>query len=339
MTPTATTALTSGALVDAFGRVATDLRVSLTDRCNLRCTYCMPEDVTFLDRTELLSFEEMTAFTRIAVGQGINKVRLTGGEPLLRRDLPVLIRQLNQIAGLTDIGLTTNAVLLAQQARALKDAGLHRMNISLDTLDEDRFEQLTRRKALGLVLEGIAEAQRVGFTNIKINAVAIRGMIEHDAAPLANYCRDRGIELRFIEYMPIGAEEWERNKLFAAHEILELLEAQVSPLRPASNFDPNAPATEFEYLDGRGTIGIIASVTRSFCTKCNRLRLTAEGKLRNCLFSLNEIDIKPLLRTQPMETESVIAALHDCVRSKWAGHDINSAKFVKPLRTMHAIGG
>jgi GTP 3',8-cyclase len=326
-------------LIDSFGRVHNNLRISVTDRCNLRCTYCMPEDVTFLDRAELLSFEEMTTFTRIAVGQGINKVRLTGGEPLLRRDLPVLIRQLNQIDGLEDIGLTTNAVLLAQQAQSLKDAGLHRLNISLDTLDEDRFEQLTRRKALGLVLEGIAEAQRVGFTNIKINAVAIRGMIEHDAAPLANYCRDRGIELRFIEYMPIGAEEWERNKLFAAHEILELLETHVAPLRPASNFDPNAPATEFEYLDGRGTVGIIASVTRPFCTKCNRLRLTAEGKLRNCLFSLDEIDIKPLLRAVPLLEEPVIAALHSSVRGKWAGHEINSAKFVKPLRTMHAIGG
>ena len=326
-------------LIDSFGRVHNNLRISVTDRCNLRCTYCMPEDVTFLDRAELLSFEEMAEFTRIAVGQGINKVRLTGGEPLLRRDLPVLIRQLTQIDGLNDIGLTTNAVLLAQQAQALKDAGLHRLNISLDTLDEDRFEQLTRRKALGLVLDGIAEAQRVGFTNIKINAVAIRGMIENDASPLANYCRDRGIELRFIEYMPIGAEEWERNKLFAAHEILELLESQVAPLRPASNFDPNAPATEFEYLDGRGTVGIIASVTRPFCTKCNRLRLTAEGKLRNCLFSLNEIDIKPLLRAKPFADQPIVAALHDCVRSKWAGHEINSAKFVKPLRTMHAIGG
>ncbi len=326
-------------LIDTFGRVHNNLRISVTDRCNLRCTYCMPEDVTFLDRAELLSFEEMATVVRVAVGQGINKVRLTGGEPLLRRDLPKLVEQLVTIEGLIDIGLTTNAVLLAQQAQALKDAGLTRLNISLDTLDEDRFEQLTRRKALGPVLEGIAEAQRVGFTNIKINAVAIRGMIEHDAAPLAHYCRDRGIELRFIEYMPIGAEEWERNKLFAAHEILELLESQVAPLRPASNFDPNAPATEFEYLDGRGTVGIIASVTRPFCTKCNRLRLTAEGKLRNCLFSLNEIDIKPLLRRQPMEEELIVAALQDCVRSKWEGHEINSAKFIKPLRTMHSIGG
>jgi GTP 3',8-cyclase len=190
-----------------------------------------------------------------------------------------------------------------------------------------------------LVLEGIAEAQRVGFTNIKINAVAIRGMIEHDAAALANYCRDRGIELRFIEYMPIGAEEWERNKLFAAHEILELLEAQVAPLRPASTFDPNAPATEFEYLDGLGTVGIIASVTRPFCTKCNRLRLTAEGKLRNCLFALEEIDVKSMLREEQIGEAAIIEAIQSSVRGKWAGHEINSAKFVKPLRTMHAIGG
>ncbi len=325
------------ALIDGFGRVHNNLRISVTDRCNLRCVYCMPEDVTFLDKSALLSFEEMALFVRAVAPLGIDKLRLTGGEPLLRRELHHLVRQLVAIPGIRDVGLTTNGLLLAQQAAPLFDAGLRRLNVSLDTLDPVRFRALARRDGLALVLEGLAEAKRVGFESIKLNAVAIRGFIEHDAAPLARYCREHGFELRFIEYMPIGAEAWEREKVFFAHELLELLDSQVCPLVPAADSDPTAPAAAFEYTDGGGRVGIIASVSRPFCRKCNRLRLTADGKVRNCLFALDEVDVKGLLRAGTMS--DVAAAVRACVAAKWEGHEINTAKFVKPLRTMHSIGG
>ena len=325
------------ALVDTFGRIHNNLRISVTDRCNLRCTYCMPENVTFLDKSELLSFEEMTRFVRVAATLGVNKIRLTGGEPLLRRDLPALVKMIAAVPGIVDIGLTTNGLLLANQAQALFDAGLRRLNVSLDTLDTGRFLELSRREGLPRVLAGLQAAKRAGFDPIKVNAVAIRGFIEHDAVPLAQFCRDEGFELRFIEYMPIGADVWEREKVVFAHELLEWLETGVSPLAPASDYDPRSPAMDFEYADGRGRVGIIASVSRPFCRSCNRIRLTAEGKLRNCLFALDEVDVKPLIRAG--DDRAIREALLANVRDKWEGHEINTAKFVKPLRTMHAIGG
>lgn len=324
-------------LIDSFGRVHNNLRISVTDRCNLRCTYCMPEDVTFLDRSELLSFEEITRFVRIAAPLGVHKLRLTGGEPLMRKDLHKLIRMLVPIPGITDIGLTTNGILLKAHAAALRDAGLARLNVSLDTLDAGRFRELARRDGLEEVLSGLDVAKRLGFA-VKLNAVAIRGLIEHDAVPLARYCRENGFELRFIEYMPIGAEPWEREKCFLAHELLTLLEEAIAPLAPSPDYDPRAPAMEFEYADGGGRVGIIASVSRPFCRSCNRIRLTADGKLRNCLFALDEVDVKSWLR-QP-GTDAILAeTIRRSVAAKWEGHEINSAKFVKPLRTMHAIGG
>ncbi len=326
-------------LVDSFGRVHNNLRVSVTDRCNLRCTYCMPEEVTFVPREELLSFEEISRFVGVAVSLGIDKVRLTGGEPLLRKNLSALVAMLAQIPGIVDMGLTTNGVLLASQAEALYAAGLRRLNVSLDTLDAERFHALARRDGLDAVLEGLAKAKAVGFTNIKLNAVAIRGFIDHDAVPLARYCREQGFELRFIEYMPIGAETWEREKMVAAHELLEWLERGIGPLVPATNYDPHAPAMTFDYADGGGRVGMIASVTRPFCKSCNRLRLTADGKLRNCLFALNETDIRPLLRTNPTPVADLAAMIVNSVQTKWEGHEIQLARFVKPLRTMHAIGG
>ena len=325
------------ALVDTFGRIHNNLRISVTDRCNLRCTYCMPEDVTFLDKSALLSFEDITRFVGVAATLGVNKIRLTGGEPLLRRDLPSLVKMIAGVPGITDIGLTTNGLLLGNQAGALFDAGLRRLNVSLDTLDAGRFFELSRREGLPLVLAGLRAAKRAGFDPIKVNAVAIRGFIEHDAVPLAQFCREEGFELRFIEYMPIGADVWEREKVVFAHELLEWLEAGVAPLAPAADYDPRSPAMEFEYADGRGRVGIIASVSRPFCRSCNRIRLTAEGKLRNCLFALDEVDVKPLIRAG--DDAGIRAALLANVRDKWEGHEINSAKFVKPLRTMHAIGG
>ncbi len=325
-------------LTDTFGRAHNNLRVSVTDRCNLRCTYCMAEDVQFLDRRELLTFEEIAQFIRVAAPLGIDKVRLTGGEPLMRRDLPRLVRMIAAIPGIRDIGLTTNGLLLAENAQALFDAGLRRINVSLDTLRPDRFRELTRRDGLQRVVDGILAAKRVGFEPVKVNAVSIRGVTEEEVVPLARFAREHGLGLRFIEYMPIGADRWEREKVYFAHEILEQLERHVGPLLPAEDYDPSAPAMDFRYLDGGGRIGLIASVSRPFCHRCNRLRLTADGKLRYCLFALAESDVRALLRGGGSDQ-----ALGDVIRrtvlDKWEGHEINTARFVKPLRTMHAIGG
>jgi cyclic pyranopterin phosphate synthase len=328
----------SAILQDSFGRVHNNLRISVTDRCNLRCTYCMPEDVQFRDRSELLSFEEIAAFVRVAATLGIDKVRLTGGEPLMRRDLHKLVRMIVGIPGIKDVGLTTNGILLEDHAQPLFDAGLRRLNVSLDTLDPERFRALARRDGVERVVAGLAAAKRAGFAPIKVNAVAIRGFAEHDVVPLARYCRENGFELRFIEYMPIGAEAWERDKVFFASEILALIEREVGPLAPAAH-DPSAPAADYVYSDGGGTVGVIASVSRPFCRRCNRIRLTADGKLRNCLFALDETDVKGLLRGAKADEVGIADALRRSVWAKWEGHEINSAAFIKPDRTMHTIGG
>ncbi|MDY3555726.1 GTP 3',8-cyclase MoaA [Gemmata sp. JC717] len=326
------------ALRDSFGRTHNNLRISVTDRCNLRCTYCMPEDVTFQDRSELLTFEEIAALVRVAVPLGVNKVRLTGGEPLMRKELHKLVRLLTAVPGLTDIGLTTNGILLAEHSQELFDAGLRRLNVSLDTLDPARFRSLTRRDGLERVLAGLEGAKRVGFSPIKVNAVAVRGFAEHDVVPLAHYCRANGFELRFIEYMPIGAEAWEREKVLSASEILDRVQCGVGELVPA-NHDPSSPSLDYAYSDGGGTVGIIASVSRPFCASCNRLRLTADGRLRNCLFALDETDVKGFLRQATIDESGIANALRTSVWAKWRGHEINTATFVKPGRTMHAIGG
>jgi cyclic pyranopterin phosphate synthase len=325
-------------LVDTFGRVHNNLRISVTDRCNLRCTYCMPEDVVFMERSELLTFEEITRFVRVAAPLGIDKVRLTGGEPLMRRDLPRLARMLSEIEGIRDLGLTTNGVLLADQAQALHDAGLRRINISLDTLDPDRFRQVARRDGLDKVIEGILAGKRVGFDPLKLNAVSVRGLTDGDVVPLARFAREHGCEMRFIEYMPIGAEKWEREKVYFAHEIMEQLEREIAPLVPVDEYDPRAPAMEFRYTDGGGRVGIIASVSRPFCMSCNRVRLTADGKLRNCLFALDEVDVKGLLRRNAPDA-AIAEVIRKNVWAKWEGHEINTSRFIKPPRTMHAIGG
>jgi cyclic pyranopterin phosphate synthase len=325
-------------LIDTFGRTHNNLRISVTDRCNLRCTYCMPEEVAFMDRAELLTFEEIVHFVGVAAPLGIDKLRLTGGEPLLRRELPHLVHLLAAVPGISDIGLTTNGLLLAQQAQALYEAGLRRINVSLDTLDPIRFRALSRRDGLEQVLAGIDAAKKSGFGPIKVNAVVIRGLNDVDVVPLARFARKNDLEMRFIEYMPIGAEAWERSKVYFAHEMLEEIERAVAPLLPADDYDPRAPAMDFQYGDGGGRIGLIASVSRPFCMSCNRLRLTCDGKLRNCLFALNEVDVKPLLRGRRDDAQLREAIRHN-VRDKWEGHEINTARFIKPLRTMHAIGG
>ncbi|MBI3408684.1 MAG: GTP 3',8-cyclase MoaA [Planctomycetes bacterium] len=325
-------------LLDTYNRVHNNLRISVTDRCNLRCTYCMPEEVVFMERAELLTFEEIARFVEIVAPLGIDKIRLTGGEPLLRRHLPRLVELIVAIPGIRDVGLTTNGILLAEQAQALFDAGLRRINVSLDTLNHERFREITRREGLDRVIVGILAAKKAGFAPVKINAVSIRGVTEHEVVPLANFAREHGLEMRFIEYMPIGADHWERGKVYFAHEILEKIESEVCPLVPVDDYDPRAPAMEFRYTDGQGRIGIIASVSRPFCLKCNRVRLTADGKVRNCLFALDEADVKPLLRGGA-SAEKIAEVVRANIHEKWEGHEINTARFIKPLRTMHAIGG
>jgi cyclic pyranopterin phosphate synthase len=331
--------LTDDRLIDSFGRVHNNLRISVTDRCNIRCVYCMPETVTFLPKASLLSFEEIVRLVRVATTLGIDKIRLTGGEPLVRRDIPRLVAMIAALPGIKDVGLTTNGILLAPMAKSLWNAGLRRINVSLDTMDPVRFEQLTRRTGFEQVIEGILAAKEAGFSPVKINAVAIKGVTEPDVVPLARFGREHGLELRFIEYMPLDAgDRWERGKVLYAAEILETLTREFGPLVPAPDQDPRAPAVDYDYVDGVGRVGLIASVSRPFCMSCNRVRLTAEGKLRNCLFSLEETDIRGLLRGEA-DDAAIARALRDTVASKWEGHEINTARFIKPERLMHSIGG
>jgi GTP 3',8-cyclase len=326
-------------LIDTFGRPHNNLRISVTDRCNIRCVYCMPEDVQFLPRNQLLSFEEISRIVRVAVTLGITKVRLTGGEPLVRRDLPRLVEKLVNIPGLADVGLTTNGILLGSMAQQLRDAGLTRINVSLDTMDAAKFEQLTRRTGFDQVIEGILAAKAAGFDPVKVNAVAIRGVTEDDVVPLAQFARNHGLELRFIEYMPLDSGHlWERQKVLFAADILDLLVEGIGPLTPSADQDPRAPALDYEYDDGGGRVGFIASISRPFCMSCNRIRLTSDGKLRNCLFSLEETDLRALIREGRGDAE-IAQAIRDSVASKWEGHEINTARFIQPERLMNSIGG
>lgn len=327
-------------LIDSFGRLHNNLRISVTDRCNIRCFYCMPaENVRFMPRKDLLSFEEITRFVRLMVPLGVNKLRLTGGEPLVRSELPKLVAMLAEIPGIQDIGLTTNGLLLADQAADLYAAGLRRLNVSLDALDPQKFEEVTRRPGFEQVIAGIKTAQQVGFSPVKVNAVSIRGVTESEIVPFGHFARETGCEVRFIEYMPLDADcSWEREKVLFAAEILAVLARELQPLEPLSGSNPHAPATEYEFVDGRGRIGFIPSVSQPFCEQCNRFRLTADGKLRNCLFSLEETDIRSLLRGDAGD-EQIIASVRESISRKWAGHHINSADFQQPTRPMYSIGG
>jgi cyclic pyranopterin phosphate synthase len=326
-------------LIDGFSRVHDNLRISVTDRCNIRCFYCMPEEgVQFMERSEILTFEEIERFVRVAVTLGITKLRITGGEPLVRRDLPKLIERLAVIPGIRDLALTTNGVLLEQYAQPLYDAGLRRLNVHLDTLDRERFREITRRDDLPRVLAGIEAARRIGFGKIKLNIVAVKNLIEPDVVPMARFCREYGFEPRYIEFMPLDAQDlWDRSKVLTAAEIIETLSREISPLEAVPDADPRAPATEYRYVDGGGTIGLVASVTRPFCLNCNRLRLTSEGKVRYCLFAIEETDVKHILRGGT--DEELAAAIRGNVAGKWLGHQINSTRFVPPPRPMYSIGG
>jgi cyclic pyranopterin phosphate synthase len=327
-------------LVDAFGRRHTSLRVSVTDRCNIRCFYCMPnEGVVFRPREELLTFEEIGRFVRAMTPLGVRKIRLTGGEPLVRHDLDQLVRLLAAVPGVDDLALTTNGMLLADQAAGLRAAGLRRINISLDALREETFQRISRRPGLDRVLAGVAAAQASGFEQIRLNAVAIRGITEDEILPLAAFARERDLELRFIEFMPLDAEQhWTDDEVLTGREILRRVEAEFGALVAAERDDPSQPAVDFRFADGRGAVGFINSVSEPFCESCNRLRLTAEGQVRNCLFSTVEWDARAVLRGGGSDDE-LRGLVRDCVAAKAAAHGIGSPEFHRPQRAMYQIGG
>ncbi|MCU0871120.1 MAG: GTP 3',8-cyclase MoaA [Pirellulaceae bacterium] len=329
----------SGPLVDSFGRVHTNLRISVTDRCNIRCFYCMPhEDVRFKPRHELLSFEELERFAGVAARLGVSKLRLTGGEPLVRAELPALVAKLAAVPGIDDLAMTTNGILLAQHAAALKRAGLQRLNISLDAMREESFERIARRRGLDQVLAGIAEAQRQGFRKIRLNTVAIRGITENEVVPLAGFAREHGLELRFIEFMPLDAEQrWQNEQVLTGDEIRARLEAEFGPLEPADRPDPSQPAVDYRFADG-GLVGFINPVSEPFCGDCNRLRITAEGQVRNCLFSTLEWDARTIMREGGSDDE-LADLVRACVAAKKPGHGIDEPGFLRPQRAMFQIGG
>ncbi|MBB3086955.1 GTP 3',8-cyclase MoaA [Geodermatophilus sabuli] len=330
----------SGGLVDRHGRVATDLRVSLTDRCNLRCTYCMPpEGLDWLPKVEVLTDEEIARLVRIGVEQlGIREVRFTGGEPLLRPGLPGIVAAATALHPRPEVSLTTNAIGLVRIAPALAEAGLDRINVSLDTLDRDRFKQLTHRDRLDDVLTGLAAARDAGLTPVKVNAVLLHGINDVDAVPLLDYCLDQGYQLRFIEQMPLDAHHaWTRGRMVTAEDILERL-STAHTLSPDTEERGSAPAERWLVDGGPATVGVIASVTRSFCGTCDRTRLTADGQIRNCLFAREESDLRG-----PMRDGATDAELADRWRiatlAKLPGHGIDDPSFLQPTRPMSAIGG
>jgi len=327
-------------LIDSFGRVHNNLRISVTDRCNIRCFYCMPsEDVQFVHRSKIMTFEEIVKFVRLVVPMGVNKIRLTGGEPLVRKNVPELVKMIADIPGIEDIGITTNGILLPQYAQQLYDAGLRRINISLDALNAKKFEEITRRDEFEKVMQGIQAAHAAGFKPVKINAVSIRNLTEEEIVPFGRMARETGAEIRFIEFMPLDADNrWEREKVLFAHEIREILSQGIMPLVPAEQPDKSAPASNFVFEDGVGRIGFIASISNPFCMSCNRFRVTADGKLRNCLFSLEETDLRELFRTNASD-ERIIEAVRNSIAAKKEGHEINTARFIQPDRPMYSIGG
>ena len=299
----------------------------------------MPADnVEFMDRSKLLSFEEIQRVAQIVSLMGINRLRLTGGEPLMRKNLPELIKMLNEVDGIDDIAMTTNAYFLKDQAQSLKEAGLKRLNVSLDALDPDKFRDVNRRDCLQSVLDGLDTARKVGFKSIKINAVAVRNFSETEIMNLIKMGRSDGFEIRFIEFMPLDSDKvWERDKVLLGHEIVEMIKKNYE-LVPIDNSLEIGPASEYEFADGKGKLGIITAVSNPFCDHCNRIRMTADGKLRTCLFSTQETNLKELIRSGATD-ETIIETIKKAVLLKEPGHKINLDDFERPTRAMHAIGG
>ncbi len=323
-------------LIDTFGRVHTDLRVSVTDRCNFRCAYCMPEEgMEWLERGGILTYEEIERIASILVHEaGVKSIRLTGGEPTVRARLPLLVARLAALG--VELSMTTNGATLALIANDLRAAGLHRLNISIDTLHHERFLELTKRNELDRVLEGIQAAISAGFDPVKLNVVPMRGINDDEILDFLHFGRDNGVIVRFIEFMPLDAQgHWSNDRVVPAKEILEIA---------ASEFDfvpivrGSSPAERFRFTDGSGEFGVIASVTEPFCDACDRMRLTAEGQLRNCLFALGHTDLRSLLRAGATD-EEVLEAIRGEVKKKWAGHAINQVHFIRPTKSMSQLGG
>ncbi|MFK8025846.1 MAG: GTP 3',8-cyclase MoaA [Ilumatobacter sp.] len=334
-------------LIDPFGRHIQDLRISVTDRCNFRCTYCMPEEgLTWLDRSEVMSFEEIERLARIFVERyGVQGIRLTGGEPTVRAKLATLVEKLAVLehsGGPVDLSMTTNGATLRHLAPSLKAAGLRRVNISLDTLDREKFHEMTRRDELEAVLDGIEAAKEAGFSPVKINAVIERGVNDDELVDLATFGRERDVEMRFIEFMPLDADgHWVNDTVVGQDEIVERIgevyPVEVMPARGA------APADRFRYLDRDaktpgGRIGVIPTVTKPFCGDCDRVRLTASGEFRTCLFATKEFDLLSAIRAGETDDE-VAARIEAAVATKWAGHQINQVSFTRPSKSMSQIGG
>jgi GTP 3',8-cyclase len=346
-------------LVDSHGRILRDLRVSITDRCNFRCLYCLPETEAaqnfyrgrwatlphstpivqqWVPKTHILSFEEIERAVRIAVSLGIQKIRLTGGEPLLRHNVEDLVARVASISGITDLAMTTNGFLFAQKAQALRDAGLRRVSFSLDSLDRDNFKKITGRDGLGEVLQSINLAQELGFQPVKVNAVIIRGINDHEIEALAEFARERNLSFRFIEFMPLdSARAWQKEMVVSGKEVLDRLGARFE-LQPAASDNPSSTSKRWSFADGRGEIGIIAPVSEPFCGHCNRIRLTADGKIRTCLFSVTEHDLRSRLRGEASD-EEIGEWLKEVAWQKEARHHIGEPEFVAPPRSMSCIGG
>ena len=331
-------------LIDPFSRRVKDLRISITDRCNFRCTYCMPEEgMQWLPRDELLTYEELARIARVCVERfGFEAVRVTGGEPLVRAHITRLIEMLSPLG--VDIALTTNGVRLPELAHDLRAAGLERVNVSLDTLRRETFLALTRRDELDRVLAGIDAALHAGLNPVKVNAVVIRGVNDDEVVDLARFGREKGVGVRFIEFMPLDAQgQWSNEQVVPADEILERIDA-VFPLQAHPHAEHIEPAARYAFADGIGDVGVIPSVTEPFCESCDRVRVTAEGKFRTCLFALDEFDLRAVLRAvdgldAPDLDDRLAAAIEAAVGTKWAGHNIGNVNFIRPGRSMSQIGG
>ncbi len=329
----------AGSLTDGFGRVHRDLRISVTDRCNFRCTYCMPaEGMPWLPRHDLLTYEELARVARICVEQfGFDGIRLTGGEPTVRAHLPVLVEKLAALD--VDLAITTNGATLRLVADDLVAAGLRRINVSCDSLRADRFARITKRDELARVLDGVQAALEAGLAPVKLNVVVMRGVNDDEIVDFATYGRDNGVTVRFIEFMPLDAQgQWSNDQVVSQAEIVAAV-ADVFPLEPVGALERgSAPADRWRYLDGRGEIGVIPSVTQAFCESCDRVRLTAEGMLRHCLFATRELDLRELMRSGATD-DDLVEAIRGEVAAKWAGHQINQVHFIRPARSMSQIGG
>jgi cyclic pyranopterin phosphate synthase len=326
-------------LVDGHGRQIGDVRVSVTDRCNFRCQYCMPaEGLPWLERDDVLTFEEIARLVALLAEMGVGDVRLTGGEPLVRRDFPRLAGMLAAVPGVEDLSVTTNGYLLERDAEALVRAGVNRFNVSIDSLQRDRFFEMTRRDALPRVLRGLEELARFPEAHpIKVNAVAMRGFTEDEALPFAEFAREHPYEVRFIEFMPLDADHaWTPDSVLSGEEIRAAIH-EVHPLEAAPR-EAHATARVYRFADGRGQIGFINPVSDPFCGDCNRIRITADGRLRTCLFSMNETDLRTPLRGRADDDE-VAAIIRDAVWRKELKHRVNEPGFVQPARSMSAIGG